>query len=119
MEQIIINIIDNAIKFNHKEGKIFIRAKIDGNYIIVSISDTGEGIDQTQIELIFKSYIRAKKKNTNTGGLGLGLALSKMLVELHGGQIWVNSEYGKGSTFSFSIPIAVKGQGRMHEDISD
>jgi len=72
------------------------------------VQDTGRGISKEEQERLFEPYQQPEEERARLSGLGLGLSLSKKLVELHGGQIWVQSEKGKGSTFSFSIPLEVK-----------
>lgn len=103
--QVIINLISNAIKFTH-EGCIVCSARVSGENIIVSISDTGVGIREEDKKYIFKKFSQVGDNLTNKPkGTGLGLAICKHIIEVHGGQIWVESEIGKGSDFSFSIPI--------------
>lgn len=73
--------------------------------MIVAVQDTGRGIGREEQKRIFLPYYRVESDIEHFGGLGLGLALSKMLIELHGGKVWVKSQKGKGSTFSFSVPF--------------
>jgi len=103
--QVIINLISNAIKFT-EEGCIVCSARVAGSNIIVSISDTGIGIREEDKKDIFEKFSQVGDNLTNKPrGTGLGLSICKYIVEEHGGQIWVESEIGKGSDFSFSIPI--------------
>lgn len=103
--QVVINLISNAIKFT-QEGCIVCSARIARDNIIVSISDTGVGIREEDKKYIFKKFSQVGDNLTNKPkGTGLGLAICKNIIEEHGGQIWVESEIGKGSDFSFSIPI--------------
>ncbi len=95
---------------------MILKARTETNNVIFEVQDTGCGIDVKDQKYLFEPYNKKKPQKNNLGGLGLGLTLSKMLVELHGGKIWVNSTKGKGSTFGFSIPaygqrIPVKGEG--------
>jgi len=82
-----------------------LRAEEKGDAIIVEVEDTGRGIPVDQQQHLFEEHYHVKSENEHGRGLGLGLALSKMLVELHGGKIWVESQEGKGSKFGFSVPL--------------
>jgi len=104
--QILYNLIGNAIKFT-QEGEVSVTAHQEGNKLRIAISDTGIGIPQEKQEAIFRSFEQAGTSVTREyGGAGLGLSIAKQLVELHGGEMSVVSEAGKGSTFSFTIPIS-------------
>jgi len=106
--QVLINLIGNAIKFTSEGGAIVARAglvEIDPGFIYVSISDTGRGISPEAKPSIFERLYQAPEAQDNSRtGLGLGLYIAKELVELHGGRIWVNSQLGEGSTFTFTLP---------------
>ncbi|MBX4270283.1 GAF domain-containing sensor histidine kinase [Clostridium estertheticum] len=103
--QVIINLISNAIKFTEK-GCIVCSARVVGQNIIVSISDTGVGIREEDKKYIFEKFSQVGDTLTDKPtGTGLGLAICKYIIEEHGGEIWVESEIGKGTDFSFSIPI--------------
>jgi len=102
--QVVINLISNAIKFT-QEGCIVCSVRVVNENIIVSISDTGIGIRAEDKNYIFEKFSQVGDTLTNKPkGTGLGLAICKYIIEDHGGQIWVESEIGKGSDFSFSIP---------------
>jgi signal transduction histidine kinase len=104
--QILFNLLHNAIKFTN-EGKIVIQAEVSGGKAIVSVADTGIGIEKDMLARIFKPYEQADPSKTMyEGGFGLGLSICKQLVELHGGTLEVSSEAGKGSRFSFSLNLA-------------
>jgi two-component system phosphate regulon sensor histidine kinase PhoR len=100
----IVNLVHNAIKFNHPGGKIMISTRIDGNSAIVSVSDTGIGISTEALPHVFERFYKADKSRSKDGS-GLGLAIAKHTIQSHGGRIWADSEEGKGSTFSFSLPL--------------
>ncbi|WAG59655.1 GAF domain-containing sensor histidine kinase [Clostridium estertheticum] len=103
--QVIINLISNAIKFTEK-GCIVCSARVVAENIIVSISDTGVGIREEDKKYIFKKFSQVGDTLTDKPtGTGLGLSICKYIIEEHGGEIWVESEIGKGTDFSFSIPI--------------
>ncbi|SHJ73249.1 tetratricopeptide repeat protein [Pseudozobellia thermophila] len=108
LQQILHNLIGNAIKFTEK-GQIEIKAQEKDKMLSISISDTGIGIAKDQFQNIFKSFEQADGSTQREyGGTGLGLSVTKQLVELHGGAIEAESEVGKGSTFSFTLPISDK-----------
>ncbi|MFC2052376.1 sensor histidine kinase [Chloroflexota bacterium] len=99
LRQVVVNLLDNSFKFTPKKGKITLRAKEKGDNIIVEVEDTGSGIPVKNQEHLFEAYYQIKREIGVGRGLGLGLTLSKMLVELHGGKMWVESQEGKGSKF--------------------
>ena len=104
--QILFNLLHNAIKFTN-EGQIVIQATVDGGKAIVSVSDTGIGIEKDMLARIFIPYEQADSRKTLVeGGFGLGLSICKQLVELHGGTLEVASEFGEGSRFSFTLNLA-------------
>ena len=105
VEQVLLNLIHNAIKFTPPGGRIDVTARVDGNNILVSVSDTGVGISTDDLPRVFERFYKADRARGG-GGTGLGLAIAKHVVEAHGGQIWVESVEGRGATFSFSIPLA-------------
>ncbi len=108
LEQVIRNLLENAIKFTHPGGHVTITLQKDQRAFKVSIRDTGIGIPSEEHERIFDRFYRIEQDcATAAKGTGLGLFIAKTLVELHGGRIWVTSEVGKGSEFSFTLPIAL------------
>ena len=108
IEQVLLNLLSNAIKFTPENGQIFLRAEKDGNRLVVNVQDTGPGIANEEKRKLFVPYYHPSTDRSGIPGLGLGLAISKQIVELHGGAIWVQSEVGKGSNFSFSLPLHEK-----------
>jgi signal transduction histidine kinase len=100
--QVLANLVGNAVKFTPEQGLVTVRAEREGPEVILSTSDTGPGIPPEQQARIFDRYWQAEE--TAQLGTGLGLSIAKGLVELHGGRIWVSSQPGQGSTFSFSLP---------------
>ncbi len=104
IRQALINLVHNAIKFNSPGGKIVISTKHDKEFVIVSVSDTGMGISKDDLPHIFERFYKADKARSR-GGSGLGLAIAKHTVQAHGGNITVKSEEGKGSTFTFNLPL--------------
>ena len=110
LRQVVLNLINNALKFTPSGGRITVRAREEGAALIVEVQDTGRGISKEEQAWLFEPYHRLETEVGHLSGLGLGLSLAKMLVELHGGKIWVESEKGKGSTFGFSIPLRASTQ---------
>jgi PAS domain S-box-containing protein len=113
--QIVFNLLSNAIKFERKEGgTVTVTTKTEGNMAKFSVSDTGIGIKEEDKNKLFNDFEQLDSGITRKyGGAGLGLAISKKLVELHGGKIWVDSEFGAGSTFTFLLPIKTnKGENK-------
>ncbi len=106
IEQVIINLVHNAIKFTVTGGKVTIAATVQDNSIIVSITDTGIGISEEDLPRVFERFYKADKARSG-GGTGLGLAIAKHIISAYGGSIWAKSIEGKGSTFYFSLPMAI------------
>lgn len=106
LRQVVLNLLSNALKFTPEGGKIVLRAGQEDANLIVEVEDNGPGIAPKEQQHIFEAYHRTEddREQLSGLGLGLGLALCKMLVELHGGRIWVKSQLGAGSTFGFSLP---------------
>jgi signal transduction histidine kinase/CheY-like chemotaxis protein len=114
-KQIIINLIDNAVKFSKPEGgTVNITARKNADMAMFSISDTGIGIKEEDMSRLFDLFYQADSGiSRKYGGAGAGLAVTKQLVEEHGGRIWVESKYGEGSTFSFTLPLKQKKIGEL------
>lgn len=114
LKQILFNLLSNAIKFTPKNGNVCIDTTLKDLYVQFAIADTGIGIKQEDIEKIFEAFSQVDSSLArNYEGAGLSLALTKRLVELHGGEIWVESFYGKGSTFTFILPLRPPNQKEM------
>lgn len=105
IRQVLINILHNAIKFTPAQGTISVSGKVSGDNANVSVADTGIGISKADLPHIFERFFKADKSRSS-GGSGLGLAIAKHIIQAHGGEIWAESQEGKGSTFSFSIPLS-------------
>src|SRR5215470_13304157 len=105
VKQILINLLTNAVKFTDRGGAVTVHAAPNGQEVVIAVADTGIGIAPDDQALIFQEFRQGRSDYTRKQeGTGLGLALSKRLVELHGGRIWVESEPGRGSTFRFTLP---------------
>lgn len=106
IQQVVDQLIGNAIRFSPPETQISLSAKKQGNEVVVQVSDQGPGIPQEEISKIFTMFAKMSVKPIpSEPTAGLGLAIAKYLIEAHGGRLWVDSLVGKGSTFSFSLPI--------------
>jgi signal transduction histidine kinase len=107
ISQVLLNLIDNAITHTPQGGIITIAARKLDNWLEISVEDSGEGIPAEDLPNVFERFYRVDKSRARaTGGAGLGLAIAKSLVEAHNGKIAVESELGKGSRFSFTIPVS-------------
>jgi len=128
--EVLINLIDNAIKFTPPEGAVIVKAAMvetDASAVYLSVSDTGCGIPQGSLPRVFERlYQDPNAVDGNRTGLGLGLYIAREIVTLHGGRMWVASESGSGSTFSFTLPLyslaklllpALVHEGKLREDI--
>ena len=104
LERILVNLVDNAIKYSPAGGKVRIFASQELDRLVIGVSDQGIGIPRKDSARLFQKFQRIARIESSIQGIGLGLNVCRILVEAHGGQIWVDSEKGKGSTFSFSIP---------------
>ena len=105
VEQVLANLVDNAIKYSPAGGSISISARQSGADLVVSVSDRGVGLTAEQVERLFERFYRAEGAHTRAArGVGLGLFICRSLVEAHGGRIWVESSPGSGSTFRFTLP---------------
>ena len=104
LEQVMLNLMTNAHKFTPKGGHIYLKVYRHDSGLVIEVQDDGIGIPEDKQASLFKPYSRLSSDRQTHPGLGLGLALAKQVVELHGGKIWVNSQPGKGSTFSFFLP---------------
>ncbi len=103
LKQVLLNLLENSLKFTPSGGEIRVSAFEKEKSLIISVSDNGYGISPSRLKMLFEPYCHADE--AEGGGIGLGLTLAKIIVELHSGLIWAESKIGKGSTFSFSIPV--------------
>ena len=112
LAQVLLNLVGNAIKFT-ESGEVSVAVSAVDGAFVVSVADTGPGIPERDRQKIFEEFQQADGSSTRrAGGTGLGLSIAKRIVELHGGRIWLDSTLGRGSTFSFTVPIRVERQAR-------
>jgi signal transduction histidine kinase len=103
--EVIINMVDNAIKYSHEGGQIILSAEAKKDFVEVTVQDFGIGMPSSVVGHLFTKFYRSHRSNKSISGSGLGLYISKAIVESHGGKIWARSTEGQGSTFGFSIPV--------------
>ena len=106
--QVVVNLVHNAVKFSPDGGEITIRTRVDDSHVVTSVEDHGIGIPRGARDRVFERFYkvdRARLRAEAGGGTGLGLAIARHVVEQHGGRIWVDSQDGVGSTFSFALPV--------------
>ncbi len=104
LEQALVNLLHNAIKFTPPGGAIGVAARLDPGEVAVSVSDTGVGIQPEDLERIFERFYKADRSRSGQG-TGLGLAIVRHIVRLHGGRVWAESQPGAGATFTFTLPV--------------
>jgi len=110
LKKVVCNLLENAAKYSKADSPITISAAPVGDAVAVSVADRGIGIDPSEQALVFERFYRARAQSEVTVGTGMGLAISRSIVEAHGGEIHVTSQPGHGSVFTFSIPAAVGGR---------
>jgi len=106
LTEVLVNLLNNAVKYSFPDNKITVRARVQGKDVLVAVADTGVGIAKEDLLHLFQDFIRGQQQPEGAGGCGLGLAISRRIVEVHGGSISVESEPGKGSTFTVRLPAA-------------
>jgi two-component system phosphate regulon sensor histidine kinase PhoR len=109
--QVLINLLHNAVKFSPTGGDVTIRVEARDGEVVTSVEDRGVGIPKALLGRVFERFYKVDRARVRGGGTGLGLSIARHVVEQHGGRIWVESEEGKGSTFSFALPIAEERPG--------
>jgi signal transduction histidine kinase len=110
LTQCLMNLAGNAIKFT-RQGRVEIGVKLVGDDLVYHVADTGIGIPKEELENVFGEFRQVDSTVTREfGGTGLGLSITKKFVEMHGGRVWVESEYGKGCTFYFAVPVRTRSE---------
>jgi signal transduction histidine kinase len=108
VKQILLNLLSNAVKFTPEGGRVGLTATAAADAITIAVSDTGIGIAPEDQAAIFEEFRQVGREDARKQeGTGLGLTLAKKFVELHGGRIWLQSQVGQGSTFSFTLPVGL------------
>jgi signal transduction histidine kinase len=108
IREVMVNVVENAIKYTPAGGTIQISSVEDKDKTLVQVQDTGEGIEEAEMENIWGKFVRGKKQDLKTKGTGLGLYLVKFFIELHGGEVWLESKIGAGTKVSFNLPVEQK-----------
>jgi signal transduction histidine kinase len=111
LRQVVFNLLSNAVKFTPAEGRIDVSARLSDGVVEVAVADSGPGIAPEDQGLVFEEFGQARPGGARPEGTGLGLPLSRKLVELHGGRLWVESAPGAGSTFRFTLPVTQGARG--------
>jgi signal transduction histidine kinase len=104
VKQVLLNLLSNAVKFTPEGGRIDVRAALANGTAEISVTDTGVGIAPEDHDAVFEEFRQVGAADKKAEGTGLGLALCRKFVELHGGRVWVKSQLGEGSTFTFTLP---------------
>jgi signal transduction histidine kinase len=113
--QVFGNLLGNAVKFTPEGGELLVGARVQRGEVQLWVRDTGAGIRPEALPHIFERYWQAKEAESR--GTGLGLYIAKGIVEAHGGRIWAQSEWGKGSTFTFTLPLADRAVTRNNTSV--
>ena len=107
--QVVVNLVHNAVKFSDGGDEVAVRIRNGGDELVVSVEDHGIGIPKADQARIFERFYKVDRARVRGGGTGLGLSIARNVLQQHGGRIWVESEEGRGSTFSFALPIPAGG----------
>ncbi|HYN65786.1 MAG TPA: GAF domain-containing protein [Ornithinibacter sp.] len=108
LKQVLLNVIGNAVKFTPEGGSVSLRAWTEGPEVLITVTDTGIGVAEADRSRIFDSFQQGTRSSSSSEGTGLGLTLTRRIVELHGGRMWLESELGVGSTFGLALPRQVQ-----------
>lgn len=118
IRRVIINLLENGIKYSEPDSEVSLTLSLKTDHIQVNVRDIGTGIEEADQPFVFDRFYRTRRvRDKKISGSGLGLAIARMIVEQHGGRIWLESVIGQGSTFSFILPLEVKtGTGSSDDD---
>jgi len=120
LQQILQNLLSNAIKFTPEGGRVLLRAEADARHVIITVSDTGVGVAPEEQELVFQKFRQSGNPLTREhAGTGLGLSIVRELCKLLGGEITLQSELGRGSTFTVRLPLQMSEESRLEFDLAD
>src|SRR5205823_13572947 len=107
IHQVLFNLLDNAVRYTPPGGEVVVAARREGARCVVRVEDTGPGIPPEHLPFLFERFYRVDQaRSRGEGGTGIGLAIARSVVEAHGGRIWAESEVGRGSVFTFELPLA-------------
>jgi signal transduction histidine kinase len=107
VHQVLFNLLDNAVRLTPSGGRVTVTASRHNGSVDVVVADTGPGISAEDLPRVFERFFRVDaSRSRDDGGTGIGLAIARSVVEAHGGRIWAESEPGRGSTFTFELPVA-------------
>lgn len=110
IKQVLLNLLNNAVKYNRPQGQVWLRARVEAQFLYLLIQDTGVGIPPDQVDQLFTRFFRARNVEGVTPGTGLGLSISLRIIEIHSGEILVESQLGQGTTFTIKLPLAQTSQ---------
>jgi signal transduction histidine kinase len=116
VKQVLLNLLTNALKFTPEGGEVAVRAELADGEARVSVTDTGVGIAAQDLEAVFEEFRQVGATDKKVEGTGLGLPISRKIIELHGGRLWATSVAGKGSTFTFTVPVRGGSGGKVTAD---
>ena len=113
IEQVLTNLIENAVRYTPSDSPVDVSVQIDGDQMVISVGDRGSGIPPADLERVFDKFYRVSgRSSVRPTGSGLGLAVSKGLVEAHGGRIWAENREGGGAVFRFTLPLKKKRENK-------
>jgi signal transduction histidine kinase len=109
--QVLRNLVENAVKYSPEGGPVTISAEVEAEFVKVSVADQGLGLDPEHVDRVFQRFYQVDSASTRkVGGSGLGLSICKAIIEAQDGKLWVSSQEGKGSTFYFTLPLALSAR---------
>ena len=116
LTRVFSNLCSNSLRHTPPGGYVIIEALEHGGWLVISVTDTGEGIPAEALSRVFERFYRAdSSRQSSTGGSGLGLAIVRAIIKAHGGTIWVENVPGAGARISFTIPLSVSDQPSLHD----
>lgn len=113
IKQLLLNLLNNAVKYNHPNGHVWLRAGVQDNSLVIEVQDSGVGIPPDQLSQLFTRFFRARNVERSIPGTGLGLSIAHRIVEMHGGQVFVDSALNEGTTFQVRLPLPQAGGARQ------